>query len=391
MNNYVQEAYYGKLPEFEKLEALFDKVIAKANKDGIGKCNPNKYPEQKKICEVFSKLFGFKKSIIYWEPYYMANAYTYSLNVFMVYSDKKKLIEKKPERGFYDTSHSIVLTVYISVGLLEKKLSSREMIAVILHEIGHNFDYSNYHKFEAALYAIGSLGMDAFYIHKNKNRTNEMKMDVYDQISLDDDTIYKSQKKRDQINTRMRNSEKNYYKNRVVDGFFAFINIPIYLLCGLFSPILQITNIAGKKGELFADSFATAYGYGEELISALNKFEDNKPIWNPKSPIQKFFFDLGKLEIEISTSIFAEVHGTNMERCQECIEKLKWDLKHNDFSPELKEELVEEINKMTAQYKAYTQLEKDDQLKITKMYRKVIAVLFHGKPNIQKFFKRNKV
>ena len=144
MDNYVQEAYYGKLPEFDELESLFDSVIKKANKEGLNRCNPNKYPEQKKICKIFSKLFGFKETLFYWEPFYAANAYTYSLNVFMVYTDKKKLIQKRQDKGFYDSSHSIILSVYITTGLLHKNMSARELIAVILHEIGHNFDYLQY-------------------------------------------------------------------------------------------------------------------------------------------------------------------------------------------------------------------------------------------------------
>ena len=65
MENYVQEAYYGKLPEFEELEKQFDKLIRHAKKDGIRKCNPNQYPEQKKTCQIFSTLLGFKHSYIY--------------------------------------------------------------------------------------------------------------------------------------------------------------------------------------------------------------------------------------------------------------------------------------------------------------------------------------
>ena len=115
-----------------------------------------------------------------------------------------------------------------------------------------------------------------------------------------------------------------------------------------------------------------------------------KIYYNPKSPVMKFFMDLSNLQSEIVISLL-DVHGTDMERCQECIEKLKWDLKHNDFQPELKEELVNEINKMTKIYKSFYKFDKDEQYKITKTFRRFCAILFHGKPNIQKFFKRNKV
>ena len=75
-NYLIQEAYYGKLPEFEMIEELLTNIIEKVKKDPK-KCNPNKYPEMKKIQKLFTKIFGFKKSIIYWEPYNYEDAYKY--------------------------------------------------------------------------------------------------------------------------------------------------------------------------------------------------------------------------------------------------------------------------------------------------------------------------
>ena len=51
----VQEAYYGKLPEFNQLEELLDSVIKKIKKQKNS--NPNKFPEMRKIQNIFSKLF----------------------------------------------------------------------------------------------------------------------------------------------------------------------------------------------------------------------------------------------------------------------------------------------------------------------------------------------
>ena len=42
------EAYYGKLPEFEQIEACFASIIKKARTEKY-KSNPNTYPETKKI------------------------------------------------------------------------------------------------------------------------------------------------------------------------------------------------------------------------------------------------------------------------------------------------------------------------------------------------------
>lgn len=392
MEEIIQESYYGKLPEFDELENLFDRINAKAKKVGYTKSNPNKMPEHKKIEKIFTKLFGFKKTLIYWEPYSAANAYTLSLNTYMVFTDKKKSIVKRDGKGFYDSSHSIVLTVYISVGLLTTGLTSRELIAVILHEIGHNFDYSVWHKLEGIIYSIMSLGLTALDIYQNKDRTNDIKEDFYLTTKQKDDKVYKNQKTRDRIDRQIEDAERTSYKiGRVLDGILFIPLAPVYLICAPLSMIMQMENIAGKKGELFADSFATAYGYGPELITALNRFENIKPENKPKGKISKFFFDLGKIHEEILQAFSGEVHGSNMERCQECIEKLKYDLRKNDFPPEMKEVLVEEINSLTRLYKQFYKFDKNEQEKVTKCCRRILAVLFHGKPNITKFFKRHKV
>lgn len=386
----VEESYYGKLPEFVEMEKLFDTIIAKSKKEGLTKCNPNNYKEHKRICSLFCKLFGFKKALIYWEPYSEGNAFTYSLNAFIVFSDKSKMI-KKTEKGFYDSSHSIILTVYITTGLIELGLSSRELIAVILHEIGHNFDYSTYHKFDAFISSILTLGSTAVTINKYKDNLNDIKLEIDKKIKKQDNDIYNKQKTRDKLS-------KNWYKNitsrikynAVYNAIMMPINTIVDVIYVGLCPLYTINNLAGKKGELFADSFATAYGYGSELITSLKTLGDLNKFYDPKSHVMKFFMDLSKLQSEIVISLI-DVHGTDMERCQECIEKLKYDLKHNEFQPELKKELAEEINKMTMAYKAFSKFDKNEKYKITKLARKICAVLFRGKPNIIKFFKRNKV
>ena len=60
----MQEAYYGKLPEFNEMEKLFDSIIARVKKEKE-KSNPNKYPEMKKISKLFCKIFGFKKEAFF--------------------------------------------------------------------------------------------------------------------------------------------------------------------------------------------------------------------------------------------------------------------------------------------------------------------------------------
>lgn len=385
------EAYYGKLPEFVVLEKLFDKVIEKVNSEGVTKANPNKYDEMRQIEGIFKQVFGFKKATIYWEPFISPNAYTYSMNIYLIYSDKKNHIEKT-SRGFYDNSKSTTLAVFTSVGLFNVGLSSRELIAVILHEIGHNFDFSAYHKIDNIIYTILSFGGTIKDIKKNKNKIDELRDDTLDDISADDDKIYNNQKRRDKAAKEYEKMMKDSIK---VSAILRLITFPIHSIENLASfmmmPVYNLLNMAGKKSELFADSFATAYGYGNELITSLDKLDkSSSKYYEPKSKIMKFLTDLQNMQLEILLAL-TDPHGSTHERCQECIEKLRWDLKHNDFPPELKQELINEINKMTNQYKQLSKFDKHERYKLTKISRKLMAIIFNGKPNLIKFFKRHKV
>ena len=101
--------------------------------------------------------------------------------------------------------------------------------------------------------------------------------------------------------------------------------------------------------------------------------------------------DLNEASFEIFNGMNGDVHGTHQERAKSCIKKLKADLKKEDFPPELKEELQNEINKLEDRYRKLITATPDDKLRITKIWRRVCNFLFNGANNFYKFFKRNQV
>lgn len=398
MDNIITEAYYGKLPEFETIEKCLDKIIIRVKKEGFAKANPNKYPEMKTINKLFCKIFGFKNSYIYWEPDNGPNGATVTMGAYLIYTDKSKYIEKT-DRGFYDKTGTTVLTVYTSLGIIRLGLTSREILSVILHEIGHNFDMSDYQKIE--FFGLKLLHPELKELKEYMLANPEKARQELEDIKLK--SFNKNTKKMDKLygNAKKRQKELDLYKPEKYGKIIERVDkrnmkfTPLYLLDAVFSPIINVGRAAfpsyasGKKGELFADSFATAYGYGTELISGLNKMNSEMVNVNPKSPSKRFFRTLSEFYYEVSSNI--DVHGSNMERCQECIEKLKWDLRHNDFPPELKRELVNEINSLTHMYKEFSRLEPNERYVLLKLYRKFVKVTSNGKRSFMKFLPRNKV
>ena len=391
MDGLIQERYYGQLPEFKEMEVQLQGIIDKVKADPKH-CNPNKYPENKKMESLMKKVFGVKRCIFYWEPYNVENAYTVPCNVLLLIGDSGKHIKKRETTGFYDESHGMVLTIYLYPGVITlSKLTARELLATILHETGHNFDKSAYHLMSLIIDSFLSLGTNLLTTLPLKNKENKVKMDYYKNVKKDDDPIFDDNEKRDKINKKMMDRYKSMYKNM---KWQLLIIVPLYLLSlptlAIMSPIYQVIDMNRKTGEIFSDSFATAYGYGEDLISALEKFNNIDKYYKPKSKLEIFMLDLGKFQSEVYCSFF-ECHGTNQERCKNCLKKLKADLKENDFPPELREELVNEINRISKQYKKLRTFDENERFKLTKVWRKINHYLFGGIPGLYKFFKRHQV
>ena len=381
------EAYLGKMPEFERVSALFDKMLLKAKEDPKN-MNPNKWKENEEICKIFAKVFGLKSVWFYWIPHDMRNAFTVTVRSFLMVGDSKEMIVNRPGKGFYDTSHKSVFTIYGYCGLLlpEAKMTGRELCAIFLHELGHNFDYSPYLHVGFLMKAI--INANGSSIEQN----NRVKEDYHDQVLDEYDYLYYKNSTRDKIRKRYEKAMKEYFNSGAFRNFMSFVaNTLSVLMCLPIAPLIQISDLEAHKGEQFADSFATAYGYGPDLISGLEKlgkYDHIKITNNDKTTV--FFRDLNNCMYEILSSMI-ECHGTNQERCKECIKKLRNDLKTGDYPKGMKEDIEDEINRLEQTYNVLITSTPDDKEKITKAWRRLCDKLFGGAFNVAKWFKPNQM
>ena len=160
-NGYIvlNEVYFGKQPELLEIEDLIDKLKLQYKKSDPIHNNRDyrtliKDPILKKIGDKLKTMFGFKDTMItVWREEYI-NAYTISFvanakkgivydvnnNEFKVSDLKKAVIISNSGFKFKTHIFPINLLVCFTIGaLLGDKLSSEELIAILLHEIGHNF------------------------------------------------------------------------------------------------------------------------------------------------------------------------------------------------------------------------------------------------------------
>lgn len=388
------EAYYGRLPEFEQISKLFDIMSERATKEK-DRANPNEYTENKQIQKLFAKVFGLKRVYLYWMPHPGPNACTIVIYSIMINSDSEKFIEHDPKKGFYDNSHKSIFTVYGYNDILTYGLTGKELTAIFLHEFGHNFDFSPYHiveYFQDYLY-----GLTAKNIGTDIEKYNDIKLQVKDDLVKEANKLYNHNRTRDRYrraynkyldedynkstSERLKIAIKMLGKNT----FMHTLGIPIRLF-------VNIADIGSKKGEQFADSFATAYGYGPDLLSGLSKLDvvPKAVKIQAKGPVCDFLRDLNEVQYEVLDSMMEE-HGSHAERCRDCLMKLRRDLKTNDFPPDMRSDLENEIARLEERYVILTSVNDEQKNKMLAIYRKMMDKFFHGSNNFAKFFKPNQV
>lgn len=413
--NLYTEMYYGKRQEFEICEMLFGNIRKKLTNTKKYQYI-NEFPENALLEKGFQKIFGFKKVHIHWEYKNIPNAYT--IIGSHLHSDprrKSTLIDKK--NGYYDSSHTDVLFVCLYAGLLagDDALTNDEILGVVLHEIGHNFDYSIFNTINAivqttltavvyggitvgAAYfggAIAGIGLAITSIletvltaaRTTYSISNDQKEKYYNYVSKEERLRMKypyhkkAEEELGKICTKLH--IWNVSKSAVFNTIRNVVLLPAHVI---LSPLIQFVNIGGKAKEQFADSFATSYGYGPSMIRGLNKLGKYPDELKNSSDFTKVMYDLGHINREMMSSLY-ECHGTNQERTKAAINKMKKDLAKGNFSPEMKADLMKEINELEELYQGY--LKKDPEIKngITVAVRKIVDTVFAGIPNIARIFK----
>lgn len=383
---YLKEAYFGKSAGILEIEKCLDEFLNEVKKDYTK--DYNNHPLNLKLQNLFCKQFGFKKCFIIWTstPKGTCNVST-AISADIIFKNNRDMLTKKQD-GYYDKHHQHVCIIYASTTLpTQANLTTSEYLGILLHEIGHNFDASVYGAIHIIFNYLGwILYYPKFYpkMYTNKGKEEIAKntiKEVKDYNSKYDDEKSKS---------------THIYKIRMekyLSGVSSLILAPIYLIC---SPLFHLSELTVRKGEEFADSFATAYGYGSEMISGLNKITYNDLLTNNKkyqlNHFDKFLTDLALAQRYIIQFAAGACHGTNDTRLITSLNMLKKDIKNHNYPPELKKELYNEVKKLEKTYELYNSpLYKDkEKLYISYYVRKMICIIFGKRSDfIAKLFPNN--
>ena len=347
------------------------------------------------VNKAFQKQFGFKE----FNLFISRDMSTMGPNAFTVsgvigYAGAEGLHNFIPlsqkSGGYYDKKHEYVCMVCMTAVILDCMLTPEEVMGLILHEIGHNF--------QCAPLANLSRFMPFMEMYK-RIMANIAKPSVLDTLAIIRDFVghavgneaYTALLKwLDNYWNTLSPSEQKYWN--VFYKSFEETRIKIF---GVLRPYYDIKflhdiykgwvpsvltmmiSICGYSGEVFADSFAVAYGYGPGLDSALSKltatvFVQYNELMERDAPT-KPIFELAQLINEVTDAILGlDEHPTTQKRLLNTMDKLEREIKSGDLTPTLKKQALKDLNEARSVYNKF--LEADDfnnKLAMISMYRKL--------------------
>lgn len=262
----VNETYFGKSKELEIIEKSFDKAIQSKNKIDASSLGI--------VAKQLQKKFGFDNVSIGIDKTPGLNAYTY-----IDIADIKKMKIKTSEGYKALPGNTCSILVVFSPAMLSGVLSGKELTAITLHEIGHQFaskrilNSSSLRYMASYIRGLSELDKIIRIASQETNSIADMFMMIRRVISkLTEDAVFAIKYV---INTLIL--LKDILKTQTLKDTYNLIGDSskfnrIMNYINNFDKVKKPIKVHDLEEEM-ADSFATIYGYGPELASALTKIE----------------------------------------------------------------------------------------------------------------------
>lgn len=286
------------------------------------------------------------------------NAYTYTTTKhdypIIVTSDGFKFDDK-------NKNNLPGIDIFITTGLFfNSKFSDREIMAIILHEIGHHFDQSINRLYNININKEKSTTiLDIINLRKNIEKNKNKK----DAIKFCNIVLSAAEKANPEIIAALVNCAKQISEK--FSNTVSNIN-PI-------SNYVDFTLTKTSDAEDFADEFAAAYGYRADLISSLQKLDSptNNPVMEINSKLEYinnvvigfilfgpelasmiFFSDMQTRIAKLTENLNSELKNSNLNSKQKSLyqKQLKNINKEIEKSKSLYKEKIKEDPKNTGVY-----------------------------------------
>lgn len=378
----IQEAYFGETKEIKEIyENISDLRHKYMNMNKIDIKKVNKDPIILKINRLIEKEFGFGTFDLIIEGEGI-NAFTYPISTYK--KDKWDLPEKikinKKGIKYKNTEYNTL--VYITPSLFfEKKFTDREIMGIFLHEIGHNFNISIYTSgIDLLKYGLISVNdIEKELSNEIENEKNSFK--IISNIS--------NNKKKDPISINIGNILIGIFEES-----FGLIDLFLLPISKLFNNVFTIIGtilfprqrMLKKKynDEILSDSFATIYGFGPNLLTAIDKIESYsfQTFYTKTTDTVPLVFQLINLltvAIDIVTHGF-NIHPNNAARLHQQIYLLRTELSKNNLDPRMKKKIEDDLNEIEDLIIKYKKdnFKIDNPLLFQKLYQAIMYSICGG-------------
>ena len=403
-NTVLNEAYFGKTKGVLKIEKAIGALRNKYMEQYFSK-DINLAPGIDDICRAIEDAFGF--GLVQFEVCIEAgiNAFTMPIGT-SVDARGSKYMEVDTANGYrYNKQANFAALLYITSGLfLNEAFTDAEITAIMLHEIGHNFttsaiDYNgNLNVLNNVLVGLYTFGV---YTVASTNVVKRASINLNNYMAK-----------------TFRRLAEVYNSFKSVIGTWSYI-IAEYLKFGEFvngitmpfstmvttiaSNVWSITMryalfptrfLTGYDDERFADSFATMYGYGPEMQTALEKLHDRKysvyamDKFISESPLIANYIDLFKLPVLFIIYAFDE-HPELPARMNNACAQIEYDLKNHHYRPAMKARIKHDLKVMKANLAKYEKINSDvteNPKAIKELYYQWLLETFDGDLKHKIFF-----
>lgn len=355
--NLINEEYF-KNTKLSKIESLIGDVREKY------KYNQSKVNTDEKIKEIsilFEEIFGFKSFQLIVEPSKFPNAFTYPLSSKIDKWNYKKCIRKTSQGLTFTPLAGVNIVAHITSSLLfDEKFTNEEILAVLLHEIGHNFSdsidntlgiFSNFKKVLAIPSIIINPKAVSNTLTGGVTKYNDYMRKNYPSLVSSFNAV------------KSFLGTANYVIISLNRAISVIPNMAIQNLINTFNQIIQtairnpiglvmntVFNFFGKQDEYVSDSFVAMYGYGSSLSSALLKIERNNP-----TPIDEVFksTDFGALYFSLFVesadfirALFSDNHPSTAKRLLNVLDELKQEYDQDYINEKTRKEIKKEISEI---------------------------------------------
>ena len=378
-DNIFLESYLGKDSLLLECESILDKmipIIRNNPTENISKSQLNKQLEQ-----TLAKKFGIKKVTIYWSNKKLINAFTI-VNSHAVGTTMGKSTKMKKGKQYYDTDGTEVLSIIVMRQFVYgyENITGAQLLALILHEIGHNFEFTTYN----SLTFLFSIMKDSNTTVLNEILGSNTLKGFTTVVNTLPDRIINANPKI----SKLAHTVGNFFQ--LASDYLGLVVSPISLPVAaigyiLLSPIAGILTFVPRKHEEYADSFAAMYGYAPDLAEVFAYIIDgfNTDVRSAVSG-NKFLsvlYDMGRCSSMIMFSM--SDHSSNEQRIKKMMNKLKSDIDSLDYPESAKAALYADYKKIEMTYKSLITKTENEKLVITKTMLSISHNMFKDYDDLQ--------